>query len=310
MPILVSTVVAPQIVEDNRWLGLDMTWTGPDGNVFDLTDPDGGILLQRGVIGMDMPPFVRYTSTAPGIAGSRNRGYRAAERPVFWPVFIWSDFSSAEFLSRWAAFMGTLRPGATGVWAVTNPVTAQTRRLTCRYSDEPSAGFEMDPMQFGWVSIGFDLVAEQPFWLGDPIVRTFAAPDSTQFFVADSGASGDVFVIAPGGTTDSAFIPNPGDEDAWPTYVITDVAGATLAAGGGSVVVGAVAPGVKLTIVTDPNVQTAIDSNGVDQTANVTWNALPVPKGSQVELDITLNTPGSTASVTASVQPVFYRAFG
>lgn len=314
MPILGpgrTGISTPDVIE-SMFSGLVHTWTGPDGTVIDLTDLSGGIVLgQAGIRGLEFPQFVRYTSTAPGIAGSRWHGRRTLERPVFWTVYVNSLLSSAEWSQRDSTLWDSLSPDQLGTWAVTDPVAKSTRTLRCRYNEDDGSGYDHDPFAAGWSSYGIYLVAEQPYWTDPDIVREFDAPADIDFFVDDGGTSGDVFDIAPGGSTDSASIPNPGKEPAWPRWTVTDVAGATLAAGGGSVTVNtAVGVGVVLSIDTDPNNQVATDSTGADRTADVTFSALPIPPGTEVPLTISLDTPGDTAQVTCTITPQHWRAFG
>ncbi len=67
--------------DTDRWAGLQVTWTGWDGSVWELSSSDSPVwLTPEGTRGLSMPPVDRYTSEAPAVAGSRWRGYRVAGR--------------------------------------------------------------------------------------------------------------------------------------------------------------------------------------------------------------------------------------
>ena len=47
-----------------------------------------------------MPPYKRFTSESPSVAGSRFRGRVALEREVFWPIYIFSSQGSQAWVER------------------------------------------------------------------------------------------------------------------------------------------------------------------------------------------------------------------
>lgn len=309
MPILARSAVPTALrAVAQLWTSFGVSWTGGDGQRFDLVDPDGGIVVTRdGILGLNMPKFDRYTTTAPGLAGSSWRGARTQERAVSWPIFVYGG-STDEWIERDRAFWASLRPDVPGTWTVTAP-NGTARSLQCRLVDDGSTPFGADPAQAGWSVYVVNLVADdQPYWYGEDIERTFGVPDPSAFFMP----SGGVFSISSGQTTDNAKISNPGDVQAWPIWTVGGAGGltdATLGAGGGAVVLPTLADGEVWTIDTRPDQMTATDQDGVDHSDEVEWNPAPVPAGSSVELSIAMTSPGSGVTVSCRITPLYFRAF-
>lgn len=225
----VQVAPPPQV---RRFRGLSMTWTGWDGSVWELTQSSAGVFLtDGGVRGLHMPPVQRYTSQSPSVPGSRWRGSRTGERECFWPLFVYSDESSQAWLERDRAFWRTMRPDQLGTWSVTDP-GGVTRSLACRFSDSEDS-LTRDPVAFGWNLYGITLVAEQPFWSGPPVVRSFTAGAGVPFFGGVGEPGGPPFYPSRGNTAASAKVDNPGDVDVYPVYVLNGPvdSGATVGVG-------------------------------------------------------------------------------
>lgn len=312
---------------------LPMTWEGWDGSLWDLSDPDSGLVVQR-IRGLDSGPVERYTQASPGVAGARPTGYQYLERPAFWQLLVWSDQRSQEWQDRYSGLMRTFSAGRPGEWAVTRPDGSRRYLRMEQASEDASSLEEYDPALFGWSQHGINFVASEPFWRADPVRRSFAAPAPVPFF-PPGGAPG--FQISPGSTTGSATIDNPGDVQAWPSYRLTDTDTATLGVGGKAVVVPfAVPTGKMLVIDAAPTRRTAkmidapattdddgnplpddqvddlvaaalADPSAVDRSGDlgaVAWGA--VPSGSSRPLDITVTGEGAVVSV--HLTPLYERA--
>lgn len=212
-------VVPGPISGSERFKGLTMSWTGWNGHEFPLTARRSGLILKKdGVEGLDTPPWEVYSQTSPGVHGSRARGWRAQPRPCFWPIMLYSDTSSTEWLTWDRAFWKTLQPLKYGTWTVEHPMTQERRYLRARFDGEPAA-FPLNPFRKGWANYGIALVAdEEPFWLGDPTIRRFTSEAPEEFF--NDGAA-PVFRISSGSSMARAKVTNTGDLEAWPTWTIT-----------------------------------------------------------------------------------------
>ena len=295
------------------WVGLRPTWTGFDGSVWRLTDLSGGVVLTRGgVRGMSMPPVVRFTPVvSPALHGTRNRGFRVNERDVFWPLYINHPTSSAGFIARDAAFWATMRPDQTGVWSITAP-DGTTRSLTCRFMDDGNKAFDMLPSITGWTTYGVTLVAEAPFWLGTPVVRTFQAvnPLTPPPYPTSASSPPYVLYLSAGQTLQAATARNAGDVEAWPVWRLSGpFTSASVGVGAAQVVVPfVVAAGRYVTLNSDPASFTATMDDGTDVTnllGQSGWASVP-PGG---EASLNLSIVGGAGSVSVTLTPRFLRAW-
>lgn len=308
MPILLAKPV-PHVIEEaiQAWQAFGVIWHGCDGSVWDMVDPTSGVVLTPdGTRGLGMPTFDRWTTSSPALPGSRYQGSRTQERTWMWPIFIYSSTDSLDYLAKESAFWASVRPDVKGTIELKHP-TGKSRFLDLRFVDDSGVTFGMDPSQNGWAVYAVNMVADdQPYWYSNTITRTFQAPSDVDFFES----SGGVFFISPGGTTDDASIPNPGDVNAWCIWTVTGShGGCVLSVGGGSLTLPAMADGVTWTIDTRPDQMTAVDQDGADQSADITWNPAPVPPGEEVTLTIDLTSPDDEVSVRCELTPLHFRAF-
>jgi hypothetical protein len=274
-----------------------MTWTGWDGSEWDLTNPDGGVFLTgSGVEGLGMPTHQAWVGESPAVHGQTYRGHRVEPRPVFWPVYLYSDEGSAEWLALYRAFWKSLQPGKHGTWSVATP-TGGRRSLSCRFVDDGRHAYDHDPIVRGW--------ADSPFWTGEPVRRTWSQGDAPEFFGGASKAP--VFHITSGSQLSTAKITNEGDLEAWPVWTIKGpLTAVTVGVDGATVQWNTTLTADDILVIdTDPTVQCAW-LNGVDVTDQlVTADFAPIPAGLELPLSLTL---AGTGSVEAAITPRFYTA--
>lgn len=311
MPLLVTPSTPPRPFGPAvDWSGATSTWTGWDGTEWALSDPASGVLLVGDVRGMAMPKLERYVSVSPARAGSRRRGTRIAEREVFWTLGVYSGDGSQAWLDYDRAFWSTMHPDQPGVWSVTQP-DGTTRRLACAFLDDGDASFDRNPSTLGWQVYGVTLIAEWPYWAGDPITRSWSDTASQPFFGGNSGGGfGPPFYISAGNTISSARMPNPGDVDAYPVWTISGpTTSVTVGVGDATITYAAsIASGASITIDTHPDKRTVVDQSGVDRIGNLSSSVAfaPIPAGSSVDLSLAMT---GTGSVSASIEPQFFRAW-
>lgn len=301
---------APPAVVD--WSGLRVVWTGWDGSEWVLSDPSSGVQLGQGVRGFGMPEPVRYTSTSPALAGSRHRGMSYAEREVFLPVGVFCDAGSRAWLDYDAAFWATLHPERVGVLSVTQPAregqsVGEIRTLTARCISDGALSLDRDPSYDGWAAYGITFIAEDPWWYGPSIVRTWTSAVSTPF-LGGSGY-GPPFYISPGGTLAGATMPNPGDVKAWPTWTLDGpTTSVTVGLDGHAVSYTAtIADGAGIVIDTSPDQRTVLDLAGVDRLSGlVAADFRAIQPGAEVALSLAMTGSGT---VTASLRPPYLRAW-
>lgn len=316
-PYLPPTPSAP------AWSALPMTWTAK-GVQWSLSDPKSGIVLLPGVRGLGSVTASRHSTTSPAAAGSRYEGTSVLDREVFWPLHIYSDGGSIDWMLRDRAFWAGMDPKDTGVWTVTHP-DGKHRSLTLRFLTDGDHSRAQDPMVRGWDTYGVTLVAEQPYWAGDPVVNSFIGPvDPLPFFEPDGP---QLVNIATSYSAANARMDNPGDVESYPRWFI-DGDTTAVSAGVGGVVVDvpfAVVYGTCLVIESDPDMIGAtlyditvsgapkkpserifgVDLiNPIDMTAELgEADFAPVPAGSQVPLSLEITGTGTVEVLL----PTLYR---
>jgi hypothetical protein len=282
-----------------------MTWQGWDGSLWDLNSPGGsGVSLMTGVRGLDEPPFQFYKSESDARAGTRFRGVRAQEREVFWPLSVFKDTNSQEWLDYDRAFHNTLDPESPGIWTVTQP-SGEYRTLACRFETSDKT-WDLSPGMLGWTSYGLTFAAEDPYWRGAPIVRAWGAANPVPFIDPATGAP--PFNISASSSFDTATMPNPGRVPAWPVWTVTAIGTVTSVTVGvnGRLVTytGTLTAGQTLTL--DSLAMTA-KVGGTNVTTALTardWS--PIPKGAEVPLTVSMV---GTGTVQAVLTPGYFRAY-
>lgn len=300
--------------------GFRMTWTSWEGDVWDLTSSKSGLfMLQESVKGVGMPEVKRHTRTSPGLHGSRYRGWLAEERDVLWPLFSYHDGESQEWVEHDRQFWRSMRPDKTGVWRVTQP-SGHWRELVCRY-ESGGDGFDRDPAQYGWTKYGISLVAENPFWEGEPVIRNFAQPTQRNFYGGGplpgqagydaAAAKATPFYISAASTTAKAIMHNPGDVPAWPIWTVTGPFSAfTLTIDGHDITVAdgrAAQTGAgRYRIDTDPEDQRIMDGDNPVTRYGTVLDFAPINPGDEVEVGISIT---GTGYATCELRPRYLRSW-
>lgn len=303
--LAVPTPPPPDPSAHPGWERLRSTWTDCLGMPWDLTNPDGGLFLRReGVRGLGHTKPIHYRDRRVTLPGSRYRGTTFDAREVFWPLYMFHDGSSKEYVARDEAFFRGLNPRQTGTWTIEVPGVSK-RHLTLRFDDDGDWAPDADPTFYGWTNYGVRLLAEDPFWRGEPITRSFSQEDPTPFFSATK-----IIHISKGATLANARISNPGDEPAWVVWRLEGpFAEASIEVDGRVIEIPFSIPAGKyLTIDSRPEARTAFDSDGDDRYGDlgqIQWGA--VPPGADVPLSLILDGSGG---VTASLTPLYHRPWG
>ncbi len=265
-----SPVTVPE--EYQRWTALQHTWTCGDLS-WDLTSDQSGVWLMQGVRGLnENPPITHYRQRAAAVPGSQWQGFNVDDREVFWPLLIANGDGSQAWLDYDALFWSTMEPDKTGVWSVTQPGdgirAGETRSLRLRYE---SAGDPPDaPELFGWADYGVYLHAEQPYWEGETIRRSWANATPRNFYGGGSVSGhgyGPPFFVDSGSSAARASIDNPGPIAARPVWSLFGPStSATFGVDGAQVVVPfPLAAGEWLRIDTDPTDQLITDCRYSDR---------------------------------------------
>lgn len=306
------------------WRGVGLLWTGWDGSEWELTRPATGLFLRPGVRGLGLPEFERHSSSSPMIAGSRHRGTSTKDRDVHWPLYLYSDQGSTGFLERDRAFWRSLDTEKAGTWTAVLP-DGFRRTLGLRLVSAED-DWTHDPVQRGWANYSINLVADQPYWLGETVRHSWAQDDHRNYYVTEEDrttygyASDVIHYISPGGTLDSATFTNDGDVPAYPTWkVVGPTTAVAFGVGAGRVVVPFEIPaGYAVELDTDPvngqvlwygqwdPVAKALVSP-MDRTSELdpTSAFLPIPSGQDMPLSFTMTGLGT---IIAEVRNKYRRA--
>jgi hypothetical protein len=293
------------------WQANRHEWAAWDGTVWDISQGISGVVLQAGVRGMHMPPIQRYSSKMPALAGSIWRGAVTDEREVFWPVKVYQDNSTIDWISHNQRFWHGFRPDQTGLWSVIQPdangLAGERRSLRVRFASEDNDADDIAPELQGWAVYGINLIAESPYWCGDTVTKTFQATSPTNYY--GPTGYGPPFYISSGLSAATASITNPGDVEAWPVWTIYGPTTSVSVGLGGRAVTFpmSIAANSWVALDSSPTSQQALTDTGVDVTAQLgTVDFAPIPPGTEVPLTIAIT---GTGQVAVSILPRYYRAY-
>lgn len=298
--------IPPVLPVDPGRYALEMMWVDGQGVSWPLTDTDSGLVLMRGVRGLGAPTFVHYRDELSGTNGSYWRGYRTEAREVFWPLHVFSDGSSQDWVGYNRALWRGLSPSTEGTWVVKHE-DGSTRRLRLRYTKGGEEAFDLDPVFFGWATYGIYFQADQPYWEGDPVKRRWETTEPTFFFGDDDEAP--PFYISNPPTPEQATLTNPGDIDTWPVWTLEGpLASAELGVAGRTVSVPFVlGEDDVLVIDTRPTEQTAILNGTIDKTGDLgSFGFAKVPHGTDVPITVTMAAVSEeVGAVTVELTPLY-----
>jgi hypothetical protein len=293
-------------------------WTGVDGVTWNLNSWRTGVYMAPGVVGVGHAPIERWKQDSPGVAGSLFGGARTLARPVQLPIEITTvttpDTTWRDLCRRWWNGWSTVEPGT---WTVIDK-TGLVKRLPLRHNPSGDFSLDIDPGLESWVPWMVDAVADAPYWRGDPVTRTFAAPKQLLFFGGgdpdDPGVveSAPPLFISDGSTLATASIPNPGNVPvAWTAVIYGPFSAWSITINGGTVAGPAVAAGAALEISTDLTFPTAVLNGVTDVTRQITeWDPRLVPpsgvddNGDLVGVPIAVEATGS-GSIECSLEPLY-----
>lgn len=286
-------------------------WTGVDGITWNLSSWTSGVYLQSGVTGVGHAQVERWTQDSPAIPGSLFGGARSLAKTVQWPIVITTsttpDTSWKDLCRRWWKGWSKDQPGT---WTRVDS-DGLAKRLKLLHNPSGDFSLNIDPGLLPWVPWMVDAVADSPYWEGDPITQSFAAPKQYLFF---GGGDPDAepapeeiappFFISQASTLATASISNPGDVDVWPLLTIDGPFAAwSISINGGTVSGPAVADGDQWVISTDPAFREATKNGSLSVTGLLTaCDPRPVPPGEDVPITIAATGAGT---VSCQITPLY-----
>lgn len=308
----------------NPFSGLTMTYTGPDGQVWDLY-AENVAAMDNGVNGTHLPAFADFV-TALLTDGQRYRGGRTMPRTIGWVIRV-AERTSGDFLALDRRLWKSFHPKKLGVWEIKTPDQfASTRRLKVRLQSDGGHSWGEDPSLWGRDEYPVTMVADQPFWLGEPITQSWGKAAAVPFW---GGLAGDGNLwISEGSTADSATMTNPGDEDAFAVWTAA-AEGANVdvvvTVDGGKLGLPTVPNGTALRVYSDPESPSAWTGTMVEVEDPVTgdlvkvfepdvdvsglidpWDLPPIPAGEDVPIGFAMTGLGT---VSATIEPKHWRAW-
>lgn len=303
---------------------LDLTWTGPDGSVWDWMVGTQGVILGEGIDGILFPDFDQLTTPTP--AGRRYN------RTRWKPALISATLQVADTVvahetvengplgyrrgSAWRDLdrrvrrsLSPLEPGR-----LTCTADGQTRFLDLRLEDLTYSIVKWPDIR-GLVEYDVELADDEPFWKGEPLVTTFEyQAEATEDYYSggvDGVTEGPDFFISPGNSYASGvYVPNPGEVEAWPVWEITGPVQATVGIGDAVTELPFLGAGEKLTITTNP-----VSRNIVDGTGRRAWDLVPrrrfepIPAGDQVPVVVNTSDGGEGSSIRLTITPNYLGAY-
>lgn len=289
--------------------GITIEWLGWDGSVWNLTSGEQGVALQPGFQGFSMPSIQRYEREGPAVHGSYYQGFRVETRRIFLPLLVLSESGKQNFwTSLDSSFFRTLRPDKTGTLRVTDPA-GQRREITCRFEGDEEHAYQEDPTQDGVAVYALRLVANEPFWRGEPVSKPFGQSTPEGYYERTN--PGEVYFLSSGSSFASAQFANPGDVDSYITWTINGPF-ETVAVGinGQDIKIGfPITSAQTITIDTSP-LDMRVMRNGVNITSLLTtpprYDVLPAETNTKITIAATGTEFGT---VTASLTPLYYRAW-
>lgn len=281
---------------------ISILWHGTDGSQWDLVNGPVG-LTAAGIRGLGMPLPEDQTRRTAVADGQYLTGWKLKEREVWLPLRFRRE-AATDVTGIQDAWWNSVALGETGTLEVIRP-DGGVRRLGLRFKDDGGRTFPISP-EIRSDPFGLTMVADRPWWEGEPIPFQFSLESGDSDFF--SGGSAPPFIISPSSGSQAQTMTNPGDAPAWIDWTVEGPATAFQLGVDGHYVAGAfpVIDGDTLTIETDPLRQIAL-LNGTQrvtrQLSSVDWQ--PIPR--RTTLPVTIQVTGS-GLITATIVPRFARA--
>lgn len=303
---------------------LDLTWTGPDGSVWDWMAGTQGVILGEGINGILFPDFEQLTTPTP--AGRRYNGTRWKPSTISATLQVADTVVAQETLEfgahgyrRGAAWreldrrvrrsISPLEPGRLVCTA-----DGQSRFLDLRLESLDYSIVKWPDIR-GLVEYDVDLVDDEPFWKGEPIVTEFAyqAENTADYYGGgvEGVTKGPPFFISPGNSSASGvLVPNPGEVEAWPVWEITGPVQATVGIGDAVTELPFLGAGETIRLVTNP-----VHRNITDGTGRRAWDRVPIrrfdaiPAGDMIPVVVNTTEGGVGSSVKLIITPNYLGAY-
>lgn len=281
-------------------------WEGADASVWDMQHGPVRLIWIRGLGKVKTVQQTRETALTDG---QTLLGVRRVARTVLMGVEVNPGLPKAEWAAWDKAWWQSLDAENAGTLHVTDEF-GEVRHIALRFVDDGDLEFDRDPALVGITSAVVELVADQPYFLGDVVRYEVEPPPPPLDFFGPDGV-GPLFFIESATTTDATIVANPGDTDVWAVWEQFGPSTAFSFTVAGEVLSGSVdvPDGSRLEIDTRPNRKTArlfaADGSWQDVFRQLdSFNFARIPKGQAVPVEIVGTGSGS---IIVSFTPMYER---
>jgi len=315
VPILVGTTAptpeTPVVPDPPLYDQATHVWTGWNGEMFPLSgDLRSMTQVIRGRTGMLEPKYQHQFVESATDDGAQWDGVRTLIREIGWPLFVHAGSSTALRVEH-DRFLRTMQPDKLGVLTVGTP-DGQRRYIQLRYSDGAEGDESGGSYGIVWIKHQLTMLAEQPYFYGDPISYTFGGPEGVNFYGGGVGTLGPPYHISSSRGLGSAVVSTPGDLPSWPVWTINGpMTSFTGVIGGKSITLPiTLTLGQWIKVTTEPRVGTILDQTGTSRWPNagaVTFG--PVQPFADSALTLTIAGATDDTTVVFEFTPRWRRAW-
>lgn len=290
---------------------IGVKWEGPDGSIWDLRDGSQGVQIsQGGVLGLRHAPSKTFVRTSSFVDGQEVTGWKLEPRPLELPLDVHGS-SEEDWFVRDRAISRAFRVDRPGKLTITDPLGG-TRSIVARLDGDDDDAMDRDPASVFGSIIVMPLIADDPWYYGQPIRHPFAtAEDPERGFFPPSGF-GPPFWLGSAAFTGEDTVDNPGDAPAWGVLTLTGPAEGFSIKIGGRIISGftpgySLPAGRTITIDTRPRHSAAFLDDGTNVTRYLTSTQFTaVPDGSSVEVEALVY---GTGTLELLLTPRYLRAW-
>lgn len=252
-----------------------------------------------------------HTRQAAGRDGQVRTGYSAPAQTLSIPV-KWGGYTAEPFESVDSRLWAALDPTQVNTLRVRDTVRKSDRTCTVRLDDDGYA-FTDDPTDMGIDVTTLQLVADDPWWKGVPVVVPFGQQQGAATPFYGASGFGPPFYLAGANAIGQQSVVNPGQAPAYPLWTLAGPVSSFVLTVDGSILDMTAAnlmTGEILYIDSDPTVLRAwrvkTDGTVVEETQNLaTWGFATIARAATSTVKATL---AGTGTATLSFVPRYLRA--
>lgn len=289
---------------------IGVEWQGPDGSIWNLRDGSRGVQIAQGsLLGLRNPPLKAFTRESSFVDGQTFTGYKFEPRPIDLPLDIHGN-SEGDWFTRERTLARAFRVDRPGKLTITDPFGGR-RTITARLDDTDDDGLDEDPAAMQGSVLTIPLIADDPYYYGEPLDHEFKNATPGRGFYPPSGF-GPPFYLAPSAFTGADTLDNPGDVPAWGVLTIPGPCSGFTVNIGGRRIEGfadgySIPSGRTLTLDMDPRRSSAKLDDGTNITRKLTSTQFAaIPDGASVPIDVIVI--GDTIA-TMTLTPRYLRAW-